>query len=101
MPPASPSARAHVQVRAGEHLVHLEDVRAAEHLARRAARVGLGEVLALGPRDEVREGPPPGIHLVVALDVRVLHPCAALVVSLQWARAVLLVTHYERLELTE
>src|SRR5436853_7484988 len=81
------SARTHVQVRAGEHLVHLEDVRAAEHLARRAARVGLGEVLALGPRDEVREGPPPGLHLVVALGVRVLRPGAALVVELHRARA--------------
>src|SRR2546428_5456545 len=81
----------HVQVRAGEHLVRLEDVRAAEHLARRAARVGLGEVLALGPGDEVREGPPPGLHLVVALPVRVLRPGAALVVELHRPRAVYLV----------
>src|SRR5438874_2761006 len=88
---APASARAHVQVRAGEHLVHLEDVRAAEHLARRAARVGLGEVLALGPGDEVGEGPPPGLHLVVALPVRVLRPGAALVVELHRPRAVHLV----------
>src|SRR5207249_6299339 len=75
----------------GEHLVHLEDVRAAEHLARRAARVGLGEVLALGPGDEVGEGPPPGLHLVVALPVRILRPGAALVVELHRPRAVHLV----------
>src|SRR2546425_9209329 len=81
------SARTHVQVRAGEDLVHLEDVRAAEHLARRAARVGFGEVLALGPGDEVVEAPPPGLHLVVALPVRILRPAAALVVQLHrpWA----------------
>src|SRR5882724_4634363 len=85
------SARADVEVRAGEHLVHLEDVRAAEHLARRAARVGLGEVLALGPGDEVGEGPPPGLHLVVALPVRILRPGAALVVELHRPRAVHLV----------
>src|SRR5437867_12947726 len=85
------SARAHVQVRAGEHLVHLEDVRAAEHLARRAARVGLGEVLALGPGDEVLEGPPPGLHLVVALRVRVVRPAAALVVEPHRPRGVHLV----------
>src|SRR2546426_5045219 len=85
------SARAHVQVRAGEHLVHLEDVRPAEHLARRAARVGLGEVLALGPGDEVLEAPPPGLHLVVALPLGVLRPGAALVVELHRARAVHLV----------
>src|SRR5438093_11006403 len=85
------SARAHVQVRAGEDVVHLEDVRAAEHLARRAARVGLGEVLALGPGDEVLEAPPPGLHLVVALPLRVVRPGAALVVELHRARAVHLV----------
>src|SRR3989442_12578256 len=85
------SARAHAQVRAVESLVHLEDVRAAEHVGRRAARVGLGEVLALGPGDEVREGPPPGLHLVVALPVRVLRPGAALVVELHRPRAVYLV----------
>src|SRR2546425_950348 len=85
------SARTHVQVRAAEHLVHLEDVRAAEHLARRAARVGFGEVLALGPGDEVLEGPPPGLHLVVALRVRVLRPGAALVLELHRPRAVHLV----------
>src|SRR5207245_5295556 len=85
------SARAHVQVRAGEHLVHLEDVRAAEHLARRAARVGLGEVLALGPGDEVREGPQPGVQLVVALPVRVLRPGAELVVEIHLPRVVYLI----------
>jgi len=61
----------------------------------------LGEVGALRPGDEVVEGPPPGLHLVVRLRVRVIDPGAALVLELHRARAVHLVADEARVAVHE
>src|SRR5207253_1134259 len=97
----APSLRADVEIRAGEDLVHLEDVRPAEHLARWPVRMRLGEVGALRPGDEVGEAAPPGFHLVVALGIRVLHPRAALMLELHRARAVDLVPDEARVAIDQ
>src|SRR5262249_28588139 len=88
---ANAPCSAEVEVGAGEDLVYLEDIGTAEHFLRRPTRVGRGEIGAVGPGDEIVEGPPPGLHLVVDLRVRVLRPAAPLVIELHRAWSVDLV----------